>query len=117
MDIIKTNIDNNNWVRKDGFITLPENDLEEILDSIAFDVAMSIDEEAFPLEVSTSLINGENPITVYRKYRGLNQTELASITGISKNMISEIESSKKNGSIDSLKKIAEALELSIDDIV
>ncbi|MDR6953801.1 DNA-binding XRE family transcriptional regulator [Ancylobacter sp. 3268] len=57
------------------------------------------------------------PLAFWRKKRGLTQAALASATGVGQGFLSEIESGKKTGDVATLKKIANALGLRIDDIV
>ena len=47
----------------------------------------------------------------------MTQKELAHKAGISPEYVSQIEGGKKQGSIDTLKAIAEALSLDLDDLV
>ena len=64
-----------------------------------------------------SAIDGENPIKVFREYRKLTQARLAELAGVKAPYISELESGKKEGSVSVLKRIAQALDLDLDDIV
>lgn len=75
------------------------------------------EEEAISEEFADRLIDGENPIRVYRELRGLSARELAERTGISAAFLSEIENGKKEGGVSTLKKIALQLNASLDDIV
>jgi DNA-binding XRE family transcriptional regulator len=63
------------------------------------------------------ILDGENPLKVNREYRGLTQQKLADKVGISRSYITDIEAGRKDSSIKVMKKIAEALNLEIDDIV
>ena len=74
-------------------------------------------EETFPSAMVERMIDGENPILVYREYRGLSQSALAEKSGVRQSLLSEIEAGKKTGSVDTLKKIAAALGVELDDIV
>lgn len=56
----------------------------------------------------------ENPIKILRKYRGLTQEELATAAGLSRPYLTEIETGRKEGSIRSLKAIAQALNVSLE---
>ena len=67
--------------------------------------------------VSERLSAGEHPIKVFREYRDMTQKHLAETVGISPEYVSQIESRKKQGSVDTLKAIAEALSLNLDDLV
>lgn len=102
-----------------AFVVLPIEEWEDLLDAAdAVKIRAQIDagQETFPHELVKRLCD-ENPIRVFREYRGLKQNELASTVGVSPAYISEIEAGKKTGTLDVLKKIAEALNLDLDDIV
>lgn len=75
------------------------------------------EEELIPSEFANRLIDGENPIRVWREYRGLKAGELAGKTGISQAYLSEIETGKKEGRVSTLSAIAGVLGLTIDDLV
>jgi DNA-binding Xre family transcriptional regulator len=75
------------------------------------------EEEAIPEEFANRLIDGEHPIRVYRELRGLSAKELAERTGISAAFLSEIENGKKDGGVATLKRIASALGVMLDDLV
>jgi DNA-binding XRE family transcriptional regulator len=74
-------------------------------------------EELIASEVTYAILDGENPIRVWREYRGLTQQQLAEIAGISVPYLSQIESGKRKGSAKVLRAIAEGLGLSLDDVV
>ncbi len=85
----------------------------------AFDEAMERigeGEETFPSEVVDRIVNGESKFRVFREYRGMNQAQLAEIVGISASAINQIEKSGTN-SLKTVAKIAEVLELDIDDLI
>lgn len=75
------------------------------------------EEEAIPEEYANRLIEGENPVRVYRELRGMNARELAERTGISAAFLSEIETGKKDGGVSTLKRIAGELNVMLDDLV
>lgn len=90
-------------------------DLEMLEDIRDFERIKALDEEAFPSEVVDRLVlNDENPIKVFREYRGLTQEQLAEKTGIQPTDLATIETGQKSGSVESLKLIAEALNLDVD---
>jgi DNA-binding XRE family transcriptional regulator len=91
-------------------------DSEMLVDIRAYDAAKARKEEAFPAKVADRLIDGENPIRVFREYRDLTQQELAKAADIARPYLAELEAGKKQGSVSVLKKIATALELELDDI-
>ena len=75
-------------------------------------------DELIPGEVVDRLLSGAvNPVLVWREYRGFTQEALAKKAGVGKSYISQIESGKKSGSVAVLKKIAETLRVSLDDLV
>lgn len=74
-------------------------------------------EELIPSEVVYAILDGESPIRVWREYRGYTQQELSEAAGISKPYLSQIETGKRTGTTEVLSAIANALELTIDDIV
>ena len=74
-------------------------------------------EEGFPSEVLERLVDGKNPIKVFREYRGLTQLKLSELVGVKQSYIAQLESGKKKGGVRVLKKIATALGLDLDDLV
>jgi len=92
--------------------------LEDIRD---FDrISAAIDngkEELIPSEVVYAILDGDNPIKVWREYRGFTQQQLADAAGISKPYLSQIETGKRTGATEVLSAIAKALDVSLDEIV
>jgi len=74
-------------------------------------------EEYIPSEMVERFIAGENPIKVWRKYRGLSIRKLADMIGLSPSFLSQIEAGKKEGAVSTYKKIAEALKVTVDDLI
>ncbi|XOY56705.1 MAG: helix-turn-helix transcriptional regulator [Rhodobacterales bacterium] len=74
-------------------------------------------EELIPSKVVDQLLNGDAPLTVWREYRGLSQSELARQSGVNRIQIIDIESGRKTGSVATLKKLATALRVDIEDLV
>jgi DNA-binding XRE family transcriptional regulator len=64
-----------------------------------------------------ALLAAKTPLAFWRKKRGLSQEALARSVGIAQGFISEIEAGKKAGDIATLKGIAGALRISLDDLV
>lgn len=96
-----------------GFVKITPEELEDLLDEAAFDAGA--DQETVPLDVAKQLLAG-NPIKVWRNYRGLTQEALAERAGISQPMIVALEKGERVGSVDTLKKIAEILNVNVDDL-
>jgi DNA-binding XRE family transcriptional regulator len=74
-------------------------------------------EEMIPDPFATRLINRENALRVYRDFRGLTQEALAQASGVNRVQIADIEAGRKTGSVATLRKLADALKLTIDDLV
>ena len=79
--------------------------------------AIADGEELVPSSVTYAILDGENPIRVWREHRGLTQQQVADLAGISKPYLSQLESGRRSGSIDVLSALARALGLSIDDLI
>ena len=93
---------------------------EMLADIRAYDEAkaqLQSDEELMPSQVVYTLLDGENPIRIWREYRGLTQQQLADEAAISKPYLSQLESGKRNGTTEVLQAIAQALNLSLEDVV
>jgi len=91
--------------------------LQDIRDYDLAIEAVEQGEELIPSEVTYAILDGENPIRVWRKNRGLTQQQLSEAAGISKPYLSQIESGKRTGTTEVLSAIANALNLTIDDVV
>lgn len=94
---------------------------EDLADLQAYDRATAAlaagEEESIPAEFANRLINGENPIRVYRDLRGMTQAALAEASGINRVYIAQIEAGKKPGSAQALKALAGAMDVSVDDLI
>ncbi len=93
---------------------------EELADIAAYDRATAAltsgDEELVPSEYADRLIAGESPVRVYRDLRGMTQVSLSEASGVNRVQIANIESGAKRGSIDTLRKLAYALRVTLDDL-
>lgn len=74
-------------------------------------------EELIPSEFVNRMIDGESPVRVFRDLRGMTQTALAAASGVNRVQIADIEARRKTGSVETLRKLAEALRVTIDDLV
>jgi DNA-binding Xre family transcriptional regulator len=94
--------------------------VEDLEDLRAYDEAKrrleAGEDELLPHEFMVRMVNGENPIRVWREYRGLKVRALAEAAGISAPYLSQIESGEREGSFDTLRRIADALKVSLDDL-
>ncbi|MFA5873472.1 MAG: helix-turn-helix transcriptional regulator [Anaerolineales bacterium] len=75
------------------------------------------DDELVPSEVVYAILDGENPIKVWREYRGMSQQEAAENAGISIPYLSQLETNKRKGSLVVLSAIAKVLKVSLENIV
>jgi DNA-binding XRE family transcriptional regulator len=91
--------------------------LQDVRDYDEARKAVENGEELVPSEVVYAILDGGNPIKVWREYRGLTQRQLAETVSISTPYLSQLESGKRKGATEVLSAIAEALGLSLDDIV
>ena len=74
-------------------------------------------EELVPSDAVKRMIDGESPVRVFRDLRGMTQTALAAASGVNRVQIADIEARRKTGSVETLRKLAEALRVMIDDLV
>ncbi|MGH6802027.1 MAG: helix-turn-helix domain-containing protein [Methyloceanibacter sp.] len=73
-------------------------------------------EVAIPLAVWEEIEAAPSPIKPLRRWRKLTQAELADKAGISQGYLSEIETGKKLGDLATLRAIAGALRVGLDDV-
>ncbi|MEY4463984.1 MAG: hypothetical protein RLZZ81_955 [Pseudomonadota bacterium] len=106
---------------KPAFVVIPFNEYQELInkkqcitDETLYAEAIAKNEEYFPEELVQKILSGENPIKVYREYRGLSQEQLAIKIGKTKQYISSIEKGLRTGTIDTLKKLSNVLNVDLD---
>ena len=75
------------------------------------------EEELVPAEVVYAVLDGGNPIKVWREFRGFTRQQLAEAIGISTPYLSQLETGKRVGTTEVLKAIAKALGVTLDDIL
>jgi DNA-binding XRE family transcriptional regulator len=90
---------------------------EDLADILAYDRAMANPVESVPAEYVKRIIDGESPLRVFRDWRGLTQSELSNRSGVNRVQIGDIEAGRKKGSVGTLKKLADALSVSVDDLI
>jgi DNA-binding XRE family transcriptional regulator len=93
-------------------------DLEELLEDAAATAAFhsTRDQETVPEEVVNRLVAGESPIKVWREYRGLSQRALAARADLNFAYLSQLERGARKGPTETMRKIAEALDLEFGDL-
>jgi len=94
---------------------------DELADLRAYDRAVAaLDAGAGNLvlaDFAKRLIAGETPLRVWRELRGITQAELAQTAGVGRVRIVNMEKGARGGSIATMKKLADALGVTIDDLV
>ena len=91
--------------------------LQDIRDYDTAKEAIAAGEELVPAEITYAILDGGNPVRVWREYRSLSQRELAERAGISASYLSQIETGKRAGTTEVLQALAAVLNLSLDDLV
>jgi hypothetical protein len=74
-------------------------------------------DDALPVAFYRRIRSGEHPLRVWREYRDIGLNTLARKAGVSSSYLSEIETGSKPGSAVTLKKLAEALSIDMDELV
>lgn len=65
-----------------------------------------------PQEILDAIyVRTDHPVKIVRKHRGMTQSDLAQLSGLSRPYLTEIETGKKNGSVNAIKAIADALHV------
>ena len=74
------------------------------------------EEELIPSQVTYSLLDGGNPVKVWREYRQLTPQQLADAAGITLTQLTQIETGQRKGTIAVLTRLAKALRVTLDDL-
>jgi DNA-binding XRE family transcriptional regulator len=94
---------------------------EETTDVRAYDEAKrrlaSGQDELLPAMMIKRILDGENALRVWREQRGLTLKELADRAQVSAPFVSQIEKGQREGSVETMRKLAEALKVSVDDLI
>lgn len=112
----------------DELVILPRAAYDRLIADLedAQDIASARDFEAreatgtadmLPWDLAKRLRHGAHPVAIWREHRGLTQRALAAQTKMTGAQLSEIEAGKKTGSVATLKKLAMALGVTIDDLL
>src|SRR5271170_4468273 len=95
-------------------------DAEMLADVKAYDAAKGRlrrgDDELIPFEIVERRLAGESTVKIWREYRELTQEELAERSKLSRAMIAAIETGRKKGGIDTLKRLAAALKVDLNNL-
>jgi mRNA interferase RelE/StbE len=74
------------------------------------------EDELIPFEITERRLAGDSTVKIWREYRGLTQEGLAKVSKVSRSMIAAIEAKHKQGGIMTLKKLAGALKVDLDEL-
>ncbi len=74
-------------------------------------------ETTVPLQVVKAKLDGADPLKAWREYRRITQAELASRSAVARDLIAQIETHKKQGSITTLDRLARALSIPIEALI
>ncbi len=93
---------------------------EDLADVQAYDTARrrlaAGEEELIPAAYANRILDGDNTVRVWREYRGLSVKELAERAGISAAYLSQLERGNRQGTLSTMKALAVALLLDLDDL-
>jgi len=94
----------------------------EMLDDVAaYDRAKAAlaagDDELVPALVANAILDGDNPVRVWRQHREMSQVQLAEAAGISQAYLAQIETGKREGTLSLYRSLAEALRVDLGDLV
>lgn len=107
-------------VPEEEFLNLTEA-AEDAVDAAAireFEHKMATgDEELLPSAMVKRMLAKESKVRVWREHRGLSAVQLAERADVSAPYLSQIENGQREGSIETFKKLAAALRVTIDDLV
>jgi DNA-binding Xre family transcriptional regulator len=103
--------------RAELVVMTPE-DLAELVEDVAATEAYhrTRAQERVPIGVVDRLIARENPVRVWREHRGHSLRQLAEHAGVGIGYLSQIENGERTGTVETLKKIAAALDVDLDDL-
>jgi DNA-binding XRE family transcriptional regulator len=95
-------------------------DAEMLADVKAYDEALARlargEDELVPIELTERRLAGESKVKIWREYRGFTQEGLAKAAKVSRSMIAAIEAKHKTGGVATLKKLAKALKVDLDEL-
>lgn len=69
-----------------------------------------------PSEVVDAMLDDTHPVKAWRKHRGLTQAALAAAAGLPQPTIARIERGERIGTLDQMRRLAEALQVKLDTL-
>lgn len=70
-----------------------------------------------PIEVVKAKLEGVHPVRAWRDHKGWTQLHLAFKSGVGRDLIAQIETRRKQGSIETIGRIARALDVPIEALI
>ena len=91
--------------------------LEESVDRAAIDRALRENAagETIPGQVMHAILDGAPPSRAWRQHRRLTLDGLAAKVGVTKGHLSQIENGRKSATLDLVRRLAAALDVTLDD--
>jgi DNA-binding XRE family transcriptional regulator len=74
-------------------------------------------EVTIPIEVIEAELDGAHPIKAWREYRDWTQLSLSSEAGVGRDLIAQIETRRKQGSVETLGRLARALNVPMEALI
>ena len=75
------------------------------------------EDEMVPAAIALRLLGDEHPVRVWREHRGLSVKDLADAALISPSYLSQIDTGRREGTLETMARIARALRIDLDDLV
>ena len=72
--------------------------------------------ETIPCEVVHAILDGAPPLPAWRQHRRLTLDGLAAKVGVTNGYLSQIENGRKSGTLDLVRRLAAALDVTLDDL-
>lgn len=88
--------------------------LEDAADAEALRLGRA--DEPIPMSMADRL-RRDNPVRVWREHRGMTATEPAAAADISNSQLSAIENGESSGSVAALRRMANILQVTVDDLL
>jgi DNA-binding XRE family transcriptional regulator len=92
-------------------------DAEDIDDVAIYDARkaeLAAGGAVLPPEVSAAIVRGDSRLKAIRNWRGETQLHLESKTGIGQGYLSDLENGRRTGTLETIVKLAQALEVPVE---
>lgn len=86
-------------------------ELEEDADTALYDARKAGINPLLPAELSTRILKGESLLKAIRNWRHMTQVQVEFKTGIAQSYLSDLESGRRKGTEETLKKLASAYDI------